>query len=62
MSVVTSAASQIAPPSWAGMVVLGESALVTTPTDREAEVLRRILAGIPTGSLTSSEAVPAVLR
>ncbi|SNX66284.1 GNAT acetyltransferase-like protein [Streptomyces sp. TLI_55] len=61
LSVVASPASQIAPPSWAGMVVLGESALVTTTTDREAQVLRRILAGLPTGSLTSSEAVRPVL-
>ncbi|MFJ2407292.1 GNAT family N-acetyltransferase [Streptomyces xanthochromogenes] len=61
LNVVTSPASQMAPPSCAGIVVLGESGIVTTPTDREAQVLRRILAGMPTSSLTSSEAVRAVL-
>jgi len=61
VNVVTSPASQLAPPSWAGIVVLGESAIVTAPTDREAQVLRRILAGKATSSLTSSEAVRAVL-
>lgn len=61
LNVVTSPASQMAPPSWAGIVVLGESAIVTAPTDRAAQVLRRILAGMATSSLTSSEAVRAVL-
>ncbi|MFF4252056.1 GNAT family N-acetyltransferase [Streptomyces sp. NPDC001663] len=61
LNVVTSPASRMAPPSWAGIVVLGDSAIVTAPTDRAALVLRRILAGMPTSSLTSPEAVRAVL-
>ncbi|MFH9970132.1 GNAT family N-acetyltransferase [Streptomyces mirabilis] len=61
LNVVTSPASQLAPPSWTGIVVLGDSAIVTTPTDRAAQVLRQILARIPTSSLTSAEAVGAVL-
>jgi GNAT superfamily N-acetyltransferase len=61
LNVVTSPASQLAPPSWAGIVVLGESAIVTAPTDRDAQVLRRLRAVRPTSSLTSSEAVRAVL-
>ncbi|MFF3697293.1 GNAT family N-acetyltransferase [Streptomyces sp. NPDC002221] len=61
LNVVTSPASQLAPSSWAGIVVLGESTIVTTPTDRGAQVLRRLLAGMATSSLTSSEAVQAVL-
>jgi len=61
LNMVTSPASRLAPPSWAGIVVLGESAIVTAPTDREAQLLRRILAGMPTSSLTSSEEVRAAL-
>jgi hypothetical protein len=61
LNVVTSPASQMAPPSWAGIVVLGESAIVTAPTDRAVQVLRRILARMPTSSLTSPEALRAVL-
>ncbi|MFJ6699395.1 GNAT family N-acetyltransferase [Streptomyces sp. NPDC091272] len=59
--VVTSPASQLAPPSWAGIVVLGDSAIVTAPTDGAMQVLRRILTRVPTGSLTSPEAIQAVL-
>jgi GNAT superfamily N-acetyltransferase len=61
LNVVTSPASRIAPPSWAGIVVLGDSAIITAPADRAAQVLRRILAGMPTSSLMSPEAVRAVL-
>jgi hypothetical protein len=45
LNVVTSPASRLAPPSWAGIVVLGDSAIVTTPSGRAARLLRRILAG-----------------
>ncbi|WP_060905634.1 GNAT family N-acetyltransferase [Streptomyces scabiei] len=61
LNVVTSTASRMAPLSWAGIVVLGGSAIVTAPTDRDAQVLRRILAEMPISSLTSPEAVRAVL-
>ncbi|WKX06035.1 GNAT family N-acetyltransferase [Streptomyces sp. NL15-2K] len=61
LNVVTSPSSQLAPPSWAGIVVLGDSAIVTAPTDRAAQVLHRVLARMPTSSLTSPEAVHAVL-
>ncbi|WP_406164473.1 GNAT family N-acetyltransferase [Streptomyces sp. NBC_00996] len=61
LNVVTSPASQLAPPSWAGIVALGNSAIITAPTDRAVQVLRRILARMPTSSLTSPEAVRAVL-
>ncbi|GGN88135.1 hypothetical protein GCM10011579_081640 [Streptomyces albiflavescens] len=61
LDVVTSPASQLAPPSWAGIVVLGDSAIVTAPTDTAMQVLRRILAMMPTSSLTSPDTVRAVL-
>ncbi|MFF3457028.1 GNAT family N-acetyltransferase [Streptomyces sp. NPDC002730] len=61
LNVVTSPASQMAPPSWAGIVVLGNSAIITAPTDRAAKVLHRTLVRMPTSSLTSPEAVRAVL-
>ncbi|MEU7186078.1 GNAT family N-acetyltransferase [Streptomyces sp. NPDC045369] len=61
LNVVTSPASQVALPPWAGIVVLGDSAIITAPTDRAAQVLRRGLAGMPVSSLTSPEAVAAVL-
>lgn len=51
----------MAPPSWAGIVVLGESAVVTAPTDTAAQILRRIRSGMPASSLTSLEAVRSVL-
>ncbi|MEU0601997.1 GNAT family N-acetyltransferase [Streptomyces sp. NPDC006393] len=60
-NVVASPASRLAPPSWTGIVVLGESAIVTAPTDSDARVLRQLLAVMPTSSLTSSEAVRSVL-
>ncbi|MCL8011385.1 GNAT family N-acetyltransferase [Streptomyces sp. AS02] len=61
LNVVTSPASQLAPPSWAGILVLGDAAIVTAPTDRAGQVLRRGLAGMPISALTSAEAVRAVL-
>lgn len=61
LSVVTSPASRVAPRSWVGIVVLSDSAIVTAPTDRAAQVLRRVLAGMPTNSLTSPEVVAAEL-
>ncbi|MBL1110315.1 GNAT family N-acetyltransferase [Streptomyces sp. 5-8] len=61
LNVVTSPVSRLAPPSWTGIVVLGDSAIVTAPTDRAAQMLRRVLGGLPTSALASPAAVRAVL-
>ncbi|MFE5943978.1 GNAT family N-acetyltransferase [Streptomyces sp. NPDC056480] len=58
---VVSPASALCPPSWAGIVVLGDAAIVTAPTESAALVLRRALASVPVDSLTRPETVRAVL-
>ncbi|MFB6778956.1 GNAT family N-acetyltransferase [Streptomyces sp. NPDC056352] len=61
LTVVTSPASGLCPPSWAGIVMLGDAAVATVPTGGAAQVVRRVLAAVPTGSLTRPEAIRAVL-
>ncbi|MFD3993165.1 GNAT family N-acetyltransferase [Streptomyces sp. NPDC058583] len=58
---VVSPTSALCPPSWAGIVVLGDAAIATAPTESAALVLRRALASVPVGSLTRPEMVRAVL-
>ncbi|MFE6060598.1 GNAT family N-acetyltransferase [Streptomyces sp. NPDC056431] len=60
-AVVVSPASALCPPSWAGIVVLGDAAIATAPTESAALVLRRALASVPVDSLTRPETVRAVL-
>ncbi|MFF5922534.1 GNAT family N-acetyltransferase [Streptomyces flavochromogenes] len=60
-AVVVSPNSALCPPSWAGIVVLGDAAIATAPTESAALVLRRALASVPVDSLTRPEAVRAVL-
>jgi hypothetical protein len=61
LTVVTSPGSGLCPPSWAGIVMLGDAAIATVPTEGAAQVLRRSLAAVPAGSLTRPEAIKAVL-
>lgn len=50
-----------APFSWAGTVLLGDAALVTAPADEVAHGVRRVLEGVPAGSLTEPAVVGRVL-
>ncbi|NUK22697.1 GNAT family N-acetyltransferase [Streptomyces lunaelactis] len=51
VAVVTSPASQLCPPAWSGLVVLGDAAIATTPTDSAARLLRGALSSVPLDSL-----------
>lgn len=61
LSVVTSPGSRLCPTSWAGVVELGGSAIVTAPDDRSARVLRRALSAVPPGTRTDADALRRVL-
>jgi GNAT superfamily N-acetyltransferase len=50
-TVLVSPNSSLCPPGWAGVIVLGETALVTAPTERAAERLRRAAAELPPAAL-----------
>jgi hypothetical protein len=52
-----SPSSRICPPGSAGLVVLGDAAIVTVPQQRYAAVLRDVLPGVPLGRLTDPAAV-----
>jgi hypothetical protein len=51
------AGSGLCPPGWAGIVVLGDAAIVTAPDAQAERELRRALAGVPVGRLTDPSAV-----
>ncbi|NEC06486.1 GNAT family N-acetyltransferase, partial [Streptomyces sp. SID7909] len=55
--VVTAPASALCPPAWVGTVLLGDTALVTAPTDAAADVVRRALKAVPTRELAEPEAI-----
>jgi GNAT superfamily N-acetyltransferase len=61
LDVVASPGSGLCPPSWVGIVALGDSAIVTVPTERMVERVRRALAGLAPDSLTRPDDVRAVL-
>lgn len=61
VTVVASPGSGLCPPSWVGIVVLGDAAIVTAPTESAAQVLSRVMATMPTVSLTCADAVKARL-
>ncbi|MCM2579157.1 GNAT family N-acetyltransferase [Streptomyces meridianus] len=61
LSVVTSPGSRLCPPSWAGVVELGGSAIVTAPDRRSARMLRRALSTVPPGTRTDADALRRVL-
>ncbi|WP_406457123.1 GNAT family N-acetyltransferase [Streptomyces sp. NBC_00876] len=56
-AVVTAPASALCPPGWVGIVLLGDAAVVTAPTDGVAGAIRRALAGVPAPSLTDPGAM-----
>lgn len=57
VAVVVSPGSELSPPSWVGIVVLGDHALVAAPTAGQADRLRAALGGLPVPALAD----PAVL-
>src|SRR5688572_9313217 len=60
-AVVVSPTSGLCPPSWVGIVAVGEAALVTTPTDRLADRLRTALAALPFPAWTDVARLGAIL-
>lgn len=56
-TVVTAPASALAPRGWLGIVLLGDAAIATAPTDGVAHAVRRALTGVPAPSLTDPGAV-----
>ncbi|MFI1780758.1 GNAT family N-acetyltransferase [Streptomyces rubiginosohelvolus] len=59
--VLVSPDSALAPPSWVGVVAVGDAALITAPTGRAAESVRSALTGPTTAALTDPAAVARLL-
>lgn len=53
--------SSLAPPSWVGVVAVGDAALITAPTGRAAESARSALDGLTTDGLTDPATVAGLL-
>jgi hypothetical protein len=60
-NVVASPNSQLCPQSWAGIIELGGSAIVTVPTEAAVEPVARALKHLAPGSLTDPEILTAAL-
>ncbi|MYV60998.1 GNAT family N-acetyltransferase, partial [Streptomyces sp. SID4931] len=56
-TVLVSPGSALAPPSWVGVVTVGDGALITAPTDRAADASRSALTGLETAELTDPATV-----
>ncbi|MFB8239546.1 GNAT family N-acetyltransferase [Kitasatospora purpeofusca] len=61
IDVVVSPGSRICPRGWAGIVLLGEAAIVTAPSREAADRIRTAVAGLPVDRLTDPESVGRVL-
>ena len=61
LHVVASPASRLCPPSWVGIVVLGDSAIATVPTEQAVQPVERAMSAVATESLTSPEVLEAAL-
>lgn len=59
--VLVSPDSAVAPPSWVGVVAVGDAALITAPTGRAAESVRSALTGLTTAALTDPATVARLL-
>lgn len=59
--VFASPASSLAPPSWVGVVTIGEAALITAPTAPAADSVRSALTGLPADRLTDPATATALL-
>ncbi|TDB79478.1 GNAT family N-acetyltransferase [Micromonospora sp. KC721] len=53
--VFVAAESRLCPPGWAGVVVLGHAGIATAPNAAAADILRRSLSGLPTGTALQVE-------
>ncbi|WP_329161755.1 GNAT family N-acetyltransferase [Streptomyces anulatus] len=53
--------SSLAPPSWVGVVAVGDAALITAPTGRAADSVRIALDGLTTEELTDPSTVAGLL-
>ncbi|MFI7277309.1 GNAT family N-acetyltransferase [Streptomyces sp. NPDC049879] len=60
-AVAVSPDSRLAPPGWAGIVVLADTALITVPDEDTATAVRRALPALPGAALTDPDAVRAAL-
>lgn len=60
-AVLVSPASALAPPSWVGVVTIGDPALITAPTTRAADSVRNALTGLPTDRPTDPSTVTGLL-
>ncbi|WP_205327813.1 GNAT family N-acetyltransferase [Glycomyces sp. YM15] len=59
--VVASAESQMCPPSWVGIVVLGDSAIATVPTEAAVGPVEHVLSRLATESITRPEVLGSAL-
>ncbi|MFI9367025.1 GNAT family N-acetyltransferase [Kitasatospora sp. NPDC053057] len=59
--VVVSPESRMCPSGWVGLVVLGNSAIVTVPSEDTAETVRNALANLPVGAIAGAHSVRGVL-
>jgi hypothetical protein len=59
LAVTASPGSLLCPPSWAGIVRLGDAAIATAPDEDQARVLRQGLGEAPVDSLVRAEALRA---
>jgi len=62
LRVVVSPQSRLCPPSWVGIVVLGDAAIATAPSDSAAGLLHDALSGLPVEALTDPDTVGSALR
>lgn len=61
VAVATSPRSRFCPPAWAGVVAIGDAAVATTATDRDAELLRQRLSPLSIPDLTNPGRLREVL-
>ena len=55
ISVAVAGRSHVCPPGWAGIVVIGDTALATAPDHETARRVEQALGGLPATSLTGAE-------
>ncbi|MER6599557.1 GNAT family N-acetyltransferase [Streptomyces parvus] len=60
-AVLVAPGSALAPPSWVGVVTVGDGALITAPTDRAANSVRSGLTGLTAAALTDPDTVARLL-
>ncbi|PRY57370.1 GNAT family N-acetyltransferase [Glycomyces artemisiae] len=61
VQVVASPGSKMCPPGWVGIVVLGDAAIATVPTEDALKPVQEALSSISVASLTQSDVLKSVL-